>query len=278
MTKENETEKATEETVETAKAPVAAPKQTEEAIAKEESEEDEEETAEVVEERGDRRPRRRGPPTREELLEGWVPKTKVGRLVRDKEIRDLDEILGRYKILEPEIADTLLNLKNDLLLIGQAKGKFGGGKRTWRKQTQKKTAEGNVPTFSVICVVGDNNGHVGIGRGRAKETVPAKEKALRKAKLSIIKIVRGCGSFDCSCNEPHSIQTKVSGKEGSVRVDLMPAPQGTGLVVSDELKKILSLSGIKDVYGRTFGKTRTTTNLAKACMEALNKTTKIKTR
>jgi small subunit ribosomal protein S5 len=110
-----------------------------------------------------------------------------------------------------------------------------------------------------------------MGYGRAAETLPAKEKAIRKAKLNIVKIPRGCASFDCSCEEEHSIPFEVEGKCSSVRVKLIPAPQGTGLVVGKELKKILKAVGIKDVYSRCFGKVNTTINTAKACMIALNK-------
>jgi len=212
----------------------------------------------------------------EENLDKWVPKTKIGKLVKEKKIKNIDEILEKYKILEPEIADSLLNLNSDLLAIGQAKGKFGGGKRRVWRQTQKKTAEGNVPTFACLAVVGDENGHVGIGLGKAKETLPARSKAARNAKLNIFKIRRGCGSFDCSCHEMHSIPFKVEGKCGSSEIILIPAPQGTGLAVGDECKKILRLAGIKDIYGKTFGQTRSTINLAKACISALKKTNEIK--
>ena len=160
-------------------------------------------------------------------------------------------------------------------MIGQDKGKFGGGKRrTWR-QTQKKTKEGNILTFSAMAVVGDKRGHIGIGYGKAKETLPAREKAIRKAKLNIIKIEMGCAHFDCSCNEKHTVPYSVEGKSGSVRIKLIPAPQGTGLVVGDEIKKILRLAGIKDVYCVTKGSVRTTFNSAKACIDALSKTTKL---
>jgi small subunit ribosomal protein S5 len=81
-----------------------------------------------------------------------------------------------------------------------------------------------------------------------------------------------CGAFDCSDSETHTIPFQVEGKSGSVRVILIPAPQGTGLVVANELKKILKLAGIKDVYSKTFGKKRTSYNLAKACINALKKT------
>lgn len=206
-------------------------------------------------------------------LDNWVPKTQLGREVRAGKIKDIDEVFnsGR-KILEDEIVDLLVpNLRSDTLFIGQAKGKFGGGKRRAFRQTQKKTKESNILTFGVMAVVGDMAGHVGIGYGRAAETLPAKEKALRKAKLNMVKIKRGCASYDCSCDDPHSIPMETSGKCSSVRVKLMPAPQGTGLVTSDELKKILKLAGIKDVYSDCSGKIRTTFNAAKACMQALTK-------
>jgi len=176
------------------------------------------------------------------------------------------------KILEAEIVDSLIKVESELISIGQSKGKFGGGKRRAWRQTQRKTKEGNVPSFSTLAVVGDEDGHIGIGVGKAKETLPARDKAIRKAKLNIMKVKRACAGFDCACSELHSIPFKVTGKAGSVRVTLIPAPQGTGLVVGRELKKILKLVGIKDVYSRTSGRKRTTFNLIKACIDALEKT------
>ena len=210
---------------------------------------------------------------RDARLAAWVPKTAVGRAVKQGTLKDVDEILsGGRRILEPEIVESLLPLEHELIEIGQAKGKFGGGKRRAWRTTQRKTMEGNVVSFSAMAVVGDKNGHVGIGMGKGKETLPAREKAQRYAILSIQKIVRGCGHFDCLCNEPHSVRFIVEGKCGSLRIKLMPAPQGTGLVVGDEIKKILRLAGIRDAYGVTSGQTRTTFNAVKACFEALLKT------
>ena len=210
---------------------------------------------------------------KKETISAWEPKTKLGREVKDGKIKDIDEILdNNRKILEEEIVDSLLEVQTDLILIGQAKGKFGGGKRRAWRQTQKKTKAKNIPTFSAMAVIGDENGHVGIALGKAKETLPARDKAIRKAKLNIIKIKRACSSFDCACSEPHTVPFKVSGKVGSCKVVLIPAPQGTRLVVGGELKKILKFAGIKDVYSKTFGKKRTTFNFIKACFEALKKT------
>ena len=213
-----------------------------------------------------------------EMLAPWKPRTKLGKLVKEGKIKDIDEVLENHKkILEPEIVDTLLDLESELILIGQAKGKFGGGKRRAWRQTQKKTQEGNVITFSSMVVVGDKNSHIGFGYGRSKETLPAREKAFRQAKLDIIKIRRGFEDPLEKSNDPHTVPFKIEGKSGSVRITLMPAPRGTGLVVADECKKILKLVGIKDVYSRTKGKTNTTFNLAKACINALSKTTEIET-
>ena len=203
-------------------------------------------------------------------LAGGEPKTKLGEDVKNKKIKNIDEILDKnLKILEPEIVDSLINVQSDLISIGQSKGKFGGGKRRAWRQTQRKTKEGNVPSFSAMAVVGDREGHVGVGDGKAKETLPARDKAIRKAKLNIFRVGRACAAFDCDCSEEHTIPFEVEGKSGSVRVKLIPAPQGTGLVVESELKKVLQLAGIKDVYSKTFGHKKTTFNMIKACVNAL---------
>ena len=208
-----------------------------------------------------------------EKLERWVPKTELGREVRAGKYKNIDEVLvkGR-KILEPEIVDILIpTLTKDVLFIGQSKGKFGGGKRRAFRQTQKISKEGSSLTFGVMAVVGDGEGHVGIGYGRAGETLPAREKAVRKAKLNLIRVPRGCASYDCSCNDPHSIPMEVEGKSSSVKIKLIPAPQGTGLAINNELKKVMKAIGITDIYSQSSGKVRTTFNTVKACMQALNK-------
>ena len=220
-----------------------------------------------------RAPRKTDQEKTTEQVENWIPKTDLGRQVKSGKIKTIEEALN-HKILESEIVDSLLSLKTETMNAGQAKGKFGGGKRRAWRQTQKKTGEGAVVKFSAFVIVGDENGYIGFGTGKAKETLPARDKAVRKAKLDIHKIKRGCASFDCTCGEEHTVPFIVEGKCGSCRVYLYPAPQGTGLVAGDELKKILKIAGIKDVYSRTTGKVRTTFNLAKACIDALNKTVK----
>lgn len=210
----------------------------------------------------------------------WTPKTTLGQQVKAGSITDIDQILDKgNKIMEATIVDVLLpGLQNDLLMIGQAKGKFGGGQKRVFRQTQKKTPEGNKPSFSCVAIVGNGNGYAGVGLGKSRDTVPAREKALRKAKLNVFKIARGCGSWQCGCKTPHSIPFAVEGKCGSVRITLKPAPKGKGLCMEQETAKILRMAGIKDVWSKTNGNLRTAINLISAVVDALKKlnTTKIR--
>ena len=210
--------------------------------------------------------------------ESWKPKTSLGIKVKSGEIDNIDYVLdNRLRILEHEIVDVLMpNLVIDLLFVGQSKGKFGGGQKRVFRQTQKKTQEGNKPHFGTFAVLGNGNGYIGIGYGKSKETVPAREKATRNAKRNIVKILRGCGSWQCGCKKPHSIPFAVEGRKGSVRIRLMPAPRGTGLSIEGECAKMLKIAGIKDIRSHTLGQTRTKVNLIYACFEALKKLATIK--
>lgn len=211
-------------------------------------------------------------------LENWKAKTVLGKAVQSGEITNISDIIATgQKILESEVVDALLpGLESEFMLAGQSKGKFGGGRRRIFRQTQKKTAEGNKPIFSVIAAVGNKNGYIGIGTGRSKETRPAREKATRDAKLNLMQIARGCGSWECTCGTHHSIPFKLKGRCGSVRLELLPAPRGTGLVVENDLKKILALAGIKDVWSKTSGQTGSRSNLVEACVRALRNSTAVK--
>ncbi|MEK6921274.1 MAG: hypothetical protein AABX82_05290 [Nanoarchaeota archaeon] len=96
-------------------------------------------------------------PVQKTNLDAWIPKTAIGKKVRAGEIKDADEILDAGKrILEYQIIDVLFPvMESDLLMIGQSKGKFGGGKRRAFRQTQKKTKEGNKPKFTTYAVIGN---------------------------------------------------------------------------------------------------------------------------
>ena len=214
----------------------------------------------------------------EDVLSGWKPRTELGKKVKEGKITDIDDIFdSEENILESEIVDVLLpNLEEDLLLIGQAKGKFGGGQRRIFRQTQKKTREGNKIKFMACAVVGNKNGYVGVGTGKSKETVPARDKAKRRARLNLIRIRRGCGTWESDAREANSIPFAVEGKCGSVKIKLMPAPQGQGLCVEKECAKILAMAGIKDIWSKTQGQTKTKLNLITALVDALTKLSEVK--
>ncbi len=198
------------------------------------------------------------------LEEGWVPRTRVGRLVKEGRITSIDELFKRnLPILEPEIVDFLLpNLEHEVIDVSIV---------------QKMTDAGRITRFRAVVVVGNRDGYVGLGKGKAKQFRAAVEKALRNAKLNITPVRRGCGSWECTCGEPHSVPFMVRGKSGSVEVILKPAPKGTGLVAGDVAKTVLRLAGIRDVWTFTKGETRTSYNFARATYLALRNTYKFMT-
>ena len=199
-----------------------------------------------------------------ESIEEWKPRTKLGHMVKEGKITSIDEIFERnLPIKEVEIVDILLpDLQHEVLNINLV---------------QRQTDAGEVSAFQALVVAGNFNGYVGIGLGKARLVRQAIEKAIVDAKLNIVPVRRGCGSWECSCNLPHSIPFKVWGKSGSVEIWLFPAPRGVGLVAGDTAKVVLRYAGIEDVWTKTRGHTRSTVNFAKATYNALRNTYKIKT-
>lgn len=194
----------------------------------------------------------------------WIPLTDLGRGVAAGEITSIDEVLkSGTPIKESQIIDIFLpDLEDEVLDINMV---------------QRMTDSGRRVKFRSVVVVGNRNGYVGFGQAKDAQVGNAIQKAIRDAKLNIIKIERGCGSWECGCNQEHSIPVEVTGKAGSVRITLKPAPQGIGLVTGDIGKKVLELAGIKDVWVFTRGQTRTTINFAKATFDALKKTNMVRT-
>jgi small subunit ribosomal protein S5 len=119
--------------------------------------------------------------------------------------------------------------------------------------------------------VGNQDGFVGLGQAKGKEVGSSIKKAIDNAKLNIIGIRRGCGSWECGCRKPHTLPFAVNGKSGSVQVTFKPAPHGIGLATGDVAKKILKLAGVQDCWAFTKGKTKTIVNYAKAVFNALEK-------
>lgn len=213
--------------------------------------------------RGRRREARAARPERD--LTEWKPRTKLGRLVLGGEITTLaDAIKTGLPIREPEIVDILLPETEDEVLDVN--------------MVQRMTDSGRRVNFVITCIVGNKDGYAGLGRARGHEVGPSIRRAIDNAKLNMIEVKRGCGSWECGCQRAHSLPFRVTGRSGSVEVSLKPAPQGVGLAVGDVAKSVLRLAGITDAWGFTKGHTKTTVNYALATFDALRKTGRLKVR
>jgi small subunit ribosomal protein S5 len=214
--------------------------------------------------RGRSRRASRKPGVRKEIkMKDWSPRTRLGRLVKEKEIDDIDEVLTiGYPLKEAEIVDLLLpDLEDEVLDINMV---------------QRMTDSGRRVKFNATVVVGNKDGYVGVGVGKGAEVGNAIRKGVVAAKLNIIKVLRGCGSWECMCGRPHSVPYKIEGKSGSVKITLVPAPKGLGLASGEKAKKVLEFAGIKDVWTRTKGDTRTSMNFARATYNALKNLSMVK--
>lgn len=189
--------------------------------------------------------------------EEWTPVTKLGRLVRDGKIKSVEEIfLFSLPIKEYQIVDFLIpSLRDEVMKI---------------MPVQKQTSAGQRTRFKCYVAVGDGNGHIGLGVKAAKEVATAIRGAIINAKMNLVPVRRGYWGLNSGA--PHTVPCKVSGKCGSVRVRLIPAPRGSGIVASLIPKKLLNMAGIEDVYSSSTGHTRTRGNLAMAVYHALAKT------
>jgi len=192
-------------------------------------------------------------------IKEWRPRTKLGLLVNNKEITSIEEIFSLgYRIQEPEITQTLLpDIKSEVIHVATV---------------QKQTDAGELTRFKAIVVCGNSNGFIGLGSGKAKQMRSAIDKATKVALTNVIPVRLGCGSWECRCTNKHSIPYKVIGKGGSVKVALIPAPRGLGIVAGDSIKTILRLAGIKDVWTQSFGSTNTLSSTAEAVYDALRNT------
>ncbi len=215
----------------------------------------------------DRRSRRRAGETVE-----WIPKTKLGKEVIAGKYSTVKEILDAGEIiLEPEIIDYLVpDLKQEIIYIGGTPGKGGGVRRTPTKMTSRMHKSGRRFKLTAVIAVGNQDGILGIGRANSKEHMTAIDKATQQAKLNVIHVRRGCGSWECNCGGNHSIPFKTSAKRSSLRIKFFPTPAGMGIVAGDETKKLLRLAGIKDIWVKTYGSTSTRINLAFTVLDALS--------
>lgn len=199
-----------------------------------------------------------------ERIEGWTPRTRLGKMIMEGRISSMEEVfMEGLKIREPEIVDVLLpGLEEEVINIGLV---------------QKQTDAGEKSRFKAIVAVGNRDGYVGLGSGKARQVRAAIEKAALDARLNITVVRRGCGSWECGCGKPHSLPFQVRGKCGGVEILFVPGPRGLGIVASESAKVILGLAGVKDCWTRSYGSTRTVPSFAYAIFDALRKTYRLVT-
>ena len=202
------------------------------------------------------RPRR---PRREPVVIPWIPKTVLGKKVESGEITTMEEIYEKgYRIQEAGIIKKLLpDLKTEVIDVGLI---------------QKMTPNGQSTRFKALVAAGNQNGWLGIGLGKSKQMRIAIEKANNAAFLNVSPVKLGCGSWECRCDEKHSVPFKVKGKGGSVTIEILPGPRGLGLVAGRKIRNLLKLAGLKDAWTSTKGSTTTMNSTSKALLQCLRQT------
>jgi small subunit ribosomal protein S5 len=180
-------------------------------------------------------------------------------MIQEGRITSIEEVfMGGLQLRESQIVDALLpDLQEEVININLV---------------QKQTDAGEKSRFKAIVAVGNRDGYIGLGGGKASQVRTAIEKAAVDARLKIVPIRRGCGSWECGCGKPHSVPFQVEGKCGGAKIVIVPGPRGLGLVASEGAKVILGLAGIKDCWTRSRGSTRTVPSFAYAIFDALKKT------
>jgi small subunit ribosomal protein S5 len=191
----------------------------------------------------------------------WKPRTELGIMVAEGKINSMDQIYENgMRIQEFEIVKHLLpDIKTSVIHVGIV---------------QKQTDAGEMTRFSALVAAGNEAGWFGIGMGKASQMRISIDKATTNSYLNIIPVKLGCGSWECRCNQFHSIPFKVSGKGGSVTIEIAPGPRGLGLVAGENIRALLKLAGIRDAWTKSFGSTSTMTSTSMAIFNALRGTYK----
>ena len=125
-------------------------------------------------------------------------------------------------------------------------------------RVSKTVKGGRISRFAALMVVGDGNGHVGVGLGKAAEVPEAIRKGIEDAKKNMITVsLKGT-----------TIPHEVLGVYGAGKVLLKPAAPGPGIIAGDKVRKVLQLAGIKNIRAKCL-RTNNPTNVVKATIEGL---------
>ena len=138
-----------------------------------------------------------------------------------------------------------LNLKDKVIFINRVAKVVKGGRRF---------------SFTALVVVGDGNGHVGIGKGKAKEVPEAIRKAVEQAKISLVKINLKNGT----------ISHQITGNYGAGKVVMKPSAKGTGLIAGGAVRAFMEVAGVQNIVAKSLG-THNPFNTVKAVLNGLMK-------
>lgn len=149
----------------------------------------------------------------------------------------------------PGIMDWSFNMKNNRHFTPEVK-EFEE-KVVQVSRVSKKTKGGNKIGFSVLVVVGDRNGKVGVGLGKGPDVLSSIKKAVRRAKKHMISIPLVKGSI------PFPLQIK----RGAARLLLKPAPEGTGVIAGGSVRAVVEVAGIKNIVSKIMGSNNQASNV-----------------
>ena len=136
-----------------------------------------------------------------------------------------------------------IEVEDDVIAINRSAAVVKGGRRF---------------SFSALAVVGNRDGCVGIGYGKAKEVPSAVEKSVKDGRKRLMRVLR----------QDNTIPHQVEGRFCSSRVRLIPASPGTGIIAGKAVRKVVELAGITDILTKNYGSTNAL-NVVKATMDAL---------
>ena len=131
-------------------------------------------------------------------------------------------------------------------------------------RVSKKTKGGNSISFSVLVVVGDRKGKVGVGLGKAPDVISGIRKGVRRARQAMVTApIRGT-----------TIPFPIRIKRGAAKILLKPAPRGTGIVAGGAIRAVAEAAGIRDIVGKILGSDNVASNVY-ATFAAIEKLTEL---
>jgi small subunit ribosomal protein S5 len=117
---------------------------------------------------------------------------------------------------------------------------------------------GRIFSFTVLTVVGDGNGRVGFGYGKAREVPAAIQKAMEKARRNMVSVdLNG-----------HTLQHPIKGRHSGSKVYMQPASEGTGIIAGGAMRAVLEVAGVQNVLSKCYGSTNPI-NVVRATINAL---------